>query len=196
MKDYRLRVKVVNNRILEAMEERGIAAASDLSRLSGVSQSEVGYYINMKQSPMTKGTVNEAPRIRVSAYKICDALGKTIYDLFNDQQLNFPVLKNATDLKVDEADMVKSLDYCDPIALLEDSMDGETAVDVLFSKLSDREQHVINMRFGIGCDSDYSLAEVGDKLSLSVERVRQIEAKALRKMRHPSVANEVRCLVN
>jgi RNA polymerase sigma factor (sigma-70 family) len=51
--------------------------------------------------------------------------------------------------------------------------------------LAPREEQVIRMRFGIGVDRNYTLEEVGKSLSLTRERVRQIEGVAMRKLRHP-----------
>lgn len=61
-------------------------------------------------------------------------------------------------------------------------------VDMVLSTLSDREANIIRMRFGIGRDRAMTLEEVGKEFSLTRERIRQIEAKALRKLRHPSRA--------
>ncbi|MFA4830285.1 MAG: sigma-70 family RNA polymerase sigma factor, partial [Thermodesulfovibrionales bacterium] len=52
--------------------------------------------------------------------------------------------------------------------------------------LTPKEERVIRMRFGIGAERDHTLEEVGRHLSITRERVRQIEAKALRKLKHPS----------
>jgi RNA polymerase sigma factor (sigma-70 family) len=52
--------------------------------------------------------------------------------------------------------------------------------------LTPKEEKVIRMRFGIGAERDHTLEEVGRHLSITRERVRQIEAKALRKLKHPS----------
>ena len=65
---------------------------------------------------------------------------------------------------------------------------NEEMVDMVLSTLSDREANIIRMRFGIGRDRAMTLEEVGKEFSLTRERIRQIEAKALRKLRHPSRA--------
>lgn len=56
----------------------------------------------------------------------------------------------------------------------------------ILKTLTPKEERVIRMRFGIGADRDHTLEEVGRHLSITRERVRQIEAKALRKLKHPS----------
>ena len=56
------------------------------------------------------------------------------------------------------------------------------------STLSPREERVLRMRFGIGMNSDHTLEEVGLQFAVTRERIRQIEAKAIRKLRHPSRA--------
>ncbi len=58
-------------------------------------------------------------------------------------------------------------------------------IDEVFSTLTEREEKVLRMRFGIGDGSDHTLEEVGKVLGVTRERVRQIEAKAIRKIRHP-----------
>ncbi|MEJ2183448.1 MAG: sigma-70 family RNA polymerase sigma factor [Nitrospirota bacterium] len=62
--------------------------------------------------------------------------------------------------------------------------------------LSPKEEKVIKMRFGIGADRDHTLEEVGRFLSITRERVRQIEAKALRKLKHPSRLRALRTLIS
>ena len=66
-----------------------------------------------------------------------------------------------------------------------DSKMRETVTRVLAS-LTPREERVLRMRFGIGMNTDHSLEQVGQQFSLTRERIRQIEAKALRKLKHPS----------
>ena len=61
----------------------------------------------------------------------------------------------------------------------------DTITEVLAS-LTPREERIIRMRFGLGMTSDHTLEEVGNTFSVTRERIRQIEAKALRKLKHPS----------
>src|SRR6187431_44755 len=67
----------------------------------------------------------------------------------------------------------------------------ETTTRVLAS-LTPREERVLRMRFGIGMNTDHTLEEVGQQFSVTRERIRQIEAKALRKLRHPSRSEQLR----
>ncbi len=70
----------------------------------------------------------------------------------------------------------------------------ETVTRVLAS-LTPREERVLRMRFGIGMNTDHTLEEVGQQFSVTRERIRQIEAKALRKLKHPSRSRKMRsCL--
>lgn len=65
-------------------------------------------------------------------------------------------------------------------------------VDDALSKLTAREERVLRMRFGIGMNSDHTLEEVGKQFSVTRERIRQIEAKALRKLKHPTRSHKIR----
>ena len=71
----------------------------------------------------------------------------------------------------------------------------ETTTRVLAS-LTPREERVLRMRFGIGLNTDHTLAEVGQQFSVTRERIRQIEAKALRKLKHPSRSRTLRSFLD
>lgn len=71
----------------------------------------------------------------------------------------------------------------------------DTTTRVLAS-LTPREERVLRMRFGIGMDSDHTLEEVGQQFSVTRERIRQIEAKALRKLKHPSRSRKLRSFLD
>ncbi len=71
----------------------------------------------------------------------------------------------------------------------------ETTTKVLAS-LTAREERVLRMRFGIGMNTDHTLEEVGQQFSVTRERIRQIEAKALRKLKHPSRSRQLRSFLD
>ena len=68
---------------------------------------------------------------------------------------------------------------------------SESTTKILAS-LTPREERVLRMRFGIGMNSDHTLEEVGLQFSVTRERIRQIEAKALRKLKHPSRSKQLK----
>ena len=71
----------------------------------------------------------------------------------------------------------------------------ETTTRVL-SSLTPREERVLRMRFGIGVNSDHTLEEVGQQFTVTRERIRQIEAKALRKLKHPSRSKQLKSFLD
>ncbi|MEQ9115186.1 MAG: RNA polymerase sigma factor RpoD [Rickettsiales bacterium] len=71
----------------------------------------------------------------------------------------------------------------------------ETTTRIL-AGLTPREERVLRMRFGIGMNTDHTLEEVGQQFSVTRERIRQIEAKALRKLKHPSRSKKLRSFLN
>ncbi|MCD6525899.1 MAG: RNA polymerase sigma factor RpoD [Desulfuromonas sp.] len=79
-------------------------------------------------------------------------------------------------------------------SVIKGNLSDQTA-EVL-STLSEREEKVLRMRFGIGEKSDHTLEEVGQDFNVTRERIRQIEAKALRKLRHPSRAKRLKSFVD
>jgi RNA polymerase primary sigma factor len=66
----------------------------------------------------------------------------------------------------------------------------------MLASLTAREERVVRMRFGLGVNSDHTLEEVGQQFSVTRERIRQIEAKALRKLKHPSRSRELRSFLD
>jgi len=68
-------------------------------------------------------------------------------------------------------------------------------VEDMLGMLTPREAKILRLRFGIGVPSDQTLAEVGDQFQITGNRVRQIEAKALRKLRHPSRSDQLKAFV-
>ena len=72
----------------------------------------------------------------------------------------------------------------------------KSATTKILGTLTGREEKVLRMRFGIGLQSDHTLEEVGQQFSVTRERIRQIEAKALRKLKHPSRSRKLRSFLD
>ena len=72
----------------------------------------------------------------------------------------------------------------------------KSATTKILSTLTGREEKVLRMRFGIGLQSDHTLEEVGQQFAVTRERIRQIEAKALRKLKHPSRSRKLRSFLD
>mgnify|MGYP003314382630 CR=1 FL=1 len=70
------------------------------------------------------------------------------------------------------------------------------ATDDVLASLTAREAKVLRMRFGIGMNTDHTLEEVGKQFDVTRERIRQIEAKALRKLRHPSRSSHLKSFLD
>src|SRR5882672_7681572 len=92
-------------------------------------------------------------------------------------------------------DFIEDTNAVPPIDAAIQSNLRETTTRVLAS-LSAREERVLRMRFGIGINTDHTLEEVGQQFSVTRERIRQIEAKALRKLKHPSRSRKLRSFLD
>ena len=92
-------------------------------------------------------------------------------------------------------DFIEDKNTVIPGEAAENSNLRETTTRVL-SSLTPREERVLRMRFGIGVNSDHTLEEVGQQFTVTRERIRQIEAKALRKLKHPTRARKLKTFLD
>ncbi len=92
-------------------------------------------------------------------------------------------------------DLIEDTNSILPIDAAIQSNLRETTTRVLAS-LTPREERVLRMRFAIGMNTDHTLEEVGQQFLVTRERIRQIEAKALRKLKHPSRSSVLRSFLN
>jgi RNA polymerase primary sigma factor len=105
------------------------------------------------------------------------------------------VLKIAKEPNSHLGDFIEDKNALLPIDAAIQSNLRETTTRVLAS-LTPREERVLRMRFGIGMNTDHTLEEVGQQFSVTRERIRQIEAKALRKLKHPSRSRKLRSFLD
>jgi RNA polymerase primary sigma factor len=92
-------------------------------------------------------------------------------------------------------DLIEDENVIQPIDAMIQSNLRETTTRVLAS-LTPREERIVRMRFGLGMNSDHTLEQVGQQFSVTRERIRQIEAKAIRKLKHPSRSRELRSFLD
>ena len=92
-------------------------------------------------------------------------------------------------------DLIEDKNATLPIDAMIQSNLRETTTHVLAS-LTPREERIVRMRFGLGMNSDHTLEEVGQQFSVTRERIRQIEAKAIRKLKHPSRSRMLRSFLD
>ncbi len=184
MKDYLLQIKIKNAPLLELMKLQGYANAAELSRASGIGQSVIGLYLNLKQVPWSK------PRNswKQSVLDLAKCLQVLPEHMFPAQHIEQCLPKNSIEATVDlQALQALSAGELEPsieARLLEEC--NVNAVDDALDCLDEREQKILRMHHGIGYEEAYTLAEIADALGVTTERIRQIQNRAIRKLKHPS----------
>jgi RNA polymerase primary sigma factor len=101
--------------------------------------------------------------------------------------LETPILSEEKELK----DVIIDEKSISPFKTLENS-EASNRIEQVLSSLTEREEKIIRMRFGIGVNSEHTLEEVGKFFNLTRERIRQIEIKALKKLRHPARSKQLK----
>lgn len=125
--------------------------------------------------------------------EIADFMGvthKEIEDIraYNTDTISLDVQVNDSDDGATLGSLIEDTKFKNPLDICSEESDKDILNQVL-DTLSERENKILKMRFGVGRDRPMTLEEVGQEFNLTRERIRQIEAKALRKLRHPSRAN-------
>jgi RNA polymerase primary sigma factor len=114
----------------------------------------------------------------------------------------FMAIKNPVPLETpvgdDDSQLQDFISDTDTLSPYDESEKKELTDNILMilHTLEPREEQIIRMRFGIGMDKDYTLEEIGEKLSITRERVRQVEAKAMRKLKHIHTQRALKNLMN
>jgi RNA polymerase sigma factor (sigma-70 family) len=179
LKDYRVELKVKNNLLASAMERKGIATAAELARQSGVTQNDVGKYLNLQQS-----IYDSRGEYRPHFMQLCEFFNLMPSELYPEAQMSEPLKSNKRVIEADASELTRiESQACDPALLLEAETRREVA-DTLLGTLAPRSAKVVSMRHGLdGVEHTYE--QIGNELGVSRDRARQIYASALRKMRHP-----------
>ncbi len=193
IKDYDITVKVRNNYLLAKMRARGYFTIAALSRACGVRQKKIGLFVNLAYAPF------RSPPGKLGTRNMCwvkDALRLAKHfrclpeDLFPPQHIRKSLPLNQASFEASFEDVGWLLNGAERLALPPDQHIETEELKTLLMKtvdsLTPREQTVLRMRFGLDGEPERSLKEVAEFFGVITERIRQIEAKALRKLRHPS----------
>ena len=199
MSDYRVKVTVSNARIRRAIENAGFKTVGALCAHAGLSPSEVGGLVNMKDSPISSKT----GAWRNIVLELSDALGVAPDDLFSESQRVVKLKTNTGYKDVEESSLVRiaasyinerRLEDLQENAAVEEIADSQVTniISNALTVLKPRQQKILNMRFGLNGHKEMTLDEVAKDFNLSRDRIRQIEQQALRKLRGRDSAEYLR----
>lgn len=196
MEEYRVDIKVKNNIILQKIEKAGYKTVGEFCRINEIMKytSQLGNIINMKESPLqTDG------KFRSCLIHIADLLGCDPVDFFTDTQLHTVLKSNKRSIQVNEAEMKFMLEKTNEPKLLENVVLEDQRNDALneaLSTLSPREQKIVQMRMGLAGFDEHTFDQLAEIFGITRERIRQIEAKAIRKLRHPTRSDKLKTFMD
>lgn len=194
IKELELTCTLRNNRLKARRSALGMTRG-ELAEAAGVQKATYGQLEALKRDPHHKRTGEWTK----TATMLAEFFRTVEEELFPSGVLH--VRKPEVVRTINEVDVANLLsDHQQRLLLLPDALMGETefkdSVDKILGTLSNREERVLRMRFGIGFSGDHTQVEIGQEQGVGGERIRQIEAKALRKLRHPSRKDQLRVFLN
>lgn len=191
MNDLRVELRGKNNILWHAVFDVAPSLAAFCRRF-GLPQGSVGGYLNLRTNPRRLtafGRQLVEPRLTKTAQRLCEITGLPADELFPMQLYAFGQMRAVAEV---ESERFVSLSSAKRLAL-PPSQEESIARDELAREVSEvletltpREAMVIKQRFGLDGHEEHTLDAVADSFHVSRERVRQIETKALRKLRNPS----------
>ena len=183
MQDYRVKITIRNERLLSAIEGMGFESVAKFCAEHILNYDQTSEIIRGKLKP-----INENGKLNNKVKNLLDILELDIKDAFTPRQLQG--FKNTSyEVKVKEKELKQLVNPVknQELKYIETEVQ-EKISEVLTIRLTPREEKIVRMRFGIGMKTDHTLDEISQELNVSKARTGQILAKAIRKLRHPSVA--------
>ncbi len=174
---YRVTIKVRNANLLRAIEKSCNKVGKEFCNKVGINYLQLNDLINLKRNPTDKnGDWID------TVVKLCVFLNVMPCMLFDEDQMNMNIGKNSSEFD-------SNLNQIKQLSIDEKSL--QLTVDKIIGNLTPREEKVIIARFGLDCE-EKTLQAIGDDLNVSKDRIRQIEQKALHKLRHPKNSIELK----
>ena len=186
MKDYRIKITIRNDRLLNAIENKNIPSVRQFCKLYQLDYNRVVQIISGKVKPL-----NDLGRPIGLVEQIIDILDISLEDAFTERQLK-GFAKTNYEISVAEKELKQLVN---PVKNQEQKIiEKDVRLKILeaFSKrLGPREEKLIRLRYGFGGEKEHTQHEIAEIFKISHARVGQILAKAERKLKHPSVSNDI-----
>lgn len=186
IKDYRVKITIRNDKILSKMESLGYESVRSFCEKVHLPYQQVTEIINGKLRPLTmRGSIK--PLVQ----NVLDLLQMNPEEAFTDRQLQ-GFSKSAFTFKLEEEEMKKLVD---PVQnqerkVIETDVQQKIA-EAMEKRLTGREMRILNLRYGLKGGADLTFEEIGLRFNITRERVRQIIARAERKLKHPIVMDSI-----
>ena len=185
MNDYRVKITIRNERLLAAMEGMGYKSVAEFSRNQGLNSVKVREIFSGKIPPLDReGNPKELTK------EILEILNLTIEKAFTEKQLK-GFKKHTFEVKIEEEKLLQIISPAKNQEIKVIEQEVKSKLSEILSTLTPREEKILRLRFGIGMNTDHTLEEVGRKFFVTRDRIRQIEARALRKLKHPSRSKQL-----
>lgn len=181
LKEFRVKLTVRNNLLVARREALGMKAR-EVAEAAGIGYQTLLDLESLRQSALLSSSGGWSR----PAKKIAEFFKVLPEDLFPGAILAAKQISAEREMGAEEAFALSGCEQSMPDQVLLLDERKRLVLGAVSSNLSDREQEVIALRFGIGGGEPLSYDEIGDAQGCSRERIRQIELKALRKLRHPS----------
>ena len=186
MSDYRVKITIRNDRLLSKMEEMGFQSVLKFCKHTGMPYVSTNCIFNGRLSP-----IKENGDVKKNVKLLLENLDMTVEEAFTTRQLE-GFSKNSFETKVKEKQLLQIINKPENLEMKAIENDVKLTLSNIFSRyLSPRYEKVLRMRYGIGLDTEHTLEEVGLVLQTTRERVRQIELKAIEKLKQPEVMSQL-----
>lgn len=185
VKEFRVEFRIKNNLLYRAIEAAGFDSASAFGRHCNISPTTVGHFLNLKVAPIAA-----SGDWRYAVLAMATALKCLPDNLFPADYMRQTIKQNRVAQEysaeeINEVMEIAQIAQATPEALMIRG-DARGVLDAALGSLTSRERFVLTIRMGLDGGKEHTLEDVAQKIGTSRERIRQIEAKAIRKLKHPS----------